>query len=266
MNFCINYRWLYWKIKPIIKVDKVITTLAKPTDNFKEYSIAARQWISITIAGRKQLNDEAVKKLGEYIDKLNSFYNQFTSDGYKTLQTSQIDHKAEKIKEITISAVKLEKDGKEISDTKQKNIFMIERWNSAYPYISTGGFFTNFSFPEYSLNLDSTGASLINSSQKSFDLLLLFLNFVFNAHNDYVYPVFQIGLGTINKSILMPIGLGFSITDRVTISGGVVPAFVKELDKLKVGDNVASQDVLDKDLSYKLISTVYFGVNINLNK
>ena len=235
--------------------------------NFKDYCIASRQWISITIAERKQLNDDAIKKLREYIDKLVGFNNQFDAEGYKTLQTSQIDHKEGKIKEITIAAVKLEIDGKEVSDTKKTNMFRIGRWNSAYPYLSTGGFFTNFSFPEYNLGIDSSGASVINSSAKKIRFSpAIFLNFVFSLHNDYIYPVFQIGLGTADKSILLPVGVGISIMDRITISGGIVPGFARQLNELKPGDRISGQTALDQDLSYKLMSTTYFGVNINLNK
>ena len=133
--------------------------------------------------------------------------------------------------------------------------------------MSAGGFFTNFSFPEYSLNIDSTGGSVINSSVKDLRFsAALFLNFVFNWHNDYIYPILQIGIGTADKSILMPIGFGISIMDRITISGGLVPGFAKELGKLKLGDHVKGQDELDKDLTFKLMSTTYFAININLNK
>lgn len=253
----------------------------KENEAFKKYCKATVSLVNILILERKQAIDESIKKLNEFNEALQKFYNQFqtlsTSSGStpfaKVLQTSQIRHDDGIIKNIYVSATKLDEDGKEHTDQAKTVNFNISRWNSMYPVVSTGSLFTNFSFPSYTI--DSTN-SLINISHKKIRATpAVYLNFYTNLlKNDYLYFFLQLGVAPINEngSILIPIGAGLSIggtgtfANRITFSGGFLPALVKELNKLTVGDKVKDNSVLRDDLSYKLLSTGYFSININLFK
>lgn len=248
---------------------------------FKKYSRTAVTLINVLIDQRKQNNDEALRKFNDFTEALQKFYNQFqslsTNSGavrfVKVLQTSQIRHDEGIIKNIFISATELDEKGKESNANAKSVVFNLSRWNSMYPIISTGSLFTNFSFPDYSV--DSTN-SIINVSQKKIRATpAMYLNFYTNfLKNNYLYFFLQFGIAPLNDngSILIPIGAGFSIggsgamANRITFSGGFMPAFVKELDKLNIGDKVKDNSILRNDLKYKFYSSGYFSININLFK
>lgn len=142
-----------------------------------------------------------------------------------------------------------------------------------YPVVSAGSLFTNVAFPAYSV--DSSN-SLVDVKRKSIRATpAVFLNFYTGIlKNDYLYLFLQFGVAPINDngSIMVPIGAGLSIggkgtlANRITFSGGFLPAFVKELNNLKIGDKIKDNSVLQNDLTYKLFTSGYFSVNFNLFK
>lgn len=250
-------------------------------ENFKKYSRASVALINVLVDQRKQNNDEALRKFNEFLDALQKFYNEFhpqaTNSGatriVKILQTSQIRHDEGIIKNIFVSATMIDEKGKENTDVAKSLVFNISRWNSMYPIVSAGSLFTNFSFPSYTI--DSLNSILDVSRKKIRATPAVYLNFYTNYFkNDYLYFFLQFGVAPLNDNggILFPIGGGFSIggsgalANRVTFSGGFLPALIKELNKLNVGDKVRDDATLKDDLSYKLYSAGYFSININIFK
>lgn len=249
--------------------------------NFKKYSMASIALINVLIDQRKQNNDEALKKFNEFLDALQKFYNEFQPQGtgsgstriVKVLQTSQIRHDDGIIKNIFVSATRIDEKGKENTAVAKSVVFNISRWNSMYPIASMGTLFTNFTFPSYTV--DSTNAIVSVSRKKIRATPAAYLNFYTNLlKNNYLYFFLQFGIAPLNEngSILIPLGVGLSIggsgslANRITFSGGFLPAFIKELSKLNVGDKVNDNSALRDDLSYKLYTTGYFSININIFK
>ena len=81
------------------------------------------------------------------------------------------------------------------------------------------------------------------------------VNFNYYMPNSPIHFLYQIGAG-INSGIPTII-TGFGIRSningikRISISGGIALTWIKELDKLKVGDEVTGTSDIDKDLKFQ---------------
>lgn len=251
------------------------------SEHFKKYCMSTVSLVNVLIEQRKQNKDDVLTKFNVYIEALQKFYSQFhvllTGSGstpfVKVLQTSQIRHDDGIIKSIYVSATKLDDDGKEHNDQGKTVNFSVSRWNSMYPIVSTGSLFTNSAFPSYTL--DSTNAVVNVSRKKIRATPALYLNFYTGLlKNDYAYFFLQVGIAPFNENgnLLVPIGVGISIggtgtlANRITLSGGFLPAFIKELNKVTVGEKLNDMSALKNDLSYKLFTTGYFSINVSLFK
>ncbi len=94
------------------------------------------------------------------------------------------------------------------------------------------------------------------------------INFNYYIPNSPIHPLYQIGIG-VNSGIPTFI-TGFGIRSninglkRLTVSGGIAMTWVKELDKLKVGNKISGTDDIDKDLKFQFRQPKpYIGIQYN---
>ncbi|MCZ4245106.1 hypothetical protein [Pedobacter punctiformis] len=153
-------------------------------------------------------------------------------------------------------------DGQEIiaSETKDKikKTLRFREFNRFIPEVYAGTAFTFIKYNTYGTTTDAAGQQFIGTPTenrlRNFNVVTM-INFNYFIEKSDLHPFFQIGAG-INTGIpALLTGAGVRINSnglkRIAISGGIAMTWVKELDKLKVGDKVAGTDDIEKDLKYQ---------------
>lgn len=179
----------------------------------------------------------------------------------------KLDEIPSKVNKISIYTLTIKESGLKLSDKAEivgieskdilKKTFRVRKFQRFVPEISVGTAYTFFKYNTYGTTKDANGQEIIASpTKKSIRNLNIttMLNFNYFISNSPINPLWQIGVG-INSEIptlLTGFGLrGVLGTNRITISGGVAMSWIKELDKLKIGDKVSGTSDIDKDLKYQ---------------
>ncbi len=166
-------------------------------------------------------------------------------------------------------------DANEIIATPQKEIMKstskFRRFQRFVPEVSVGIAYTFFKYYEYGTTTDAAGQQFVaDPTEKEIKNLNIstMVNFVYYVQNSSVHPFWQIGAG-LNAEIptlLTGFGLrGVLGTNRLTISGGIAMTWIKELDSLKVGDQISGTSDIDKDLkqNFSWPPKPYIGLQYN---
>jgi hypothetical protein len=149
-------------------------------------------------------------------------------------------------------------DKKEIISVDSKDVIRrtarIVRFNRFIPEVSVGTAYTFFQYNVYGTTSDSTGKQFVAApSKKSLKNLNIstMINFTYFTPDWLVLPFWQLGLGFNSEvpTLLTGFGLrGVLGSKRICIAGGLAMSWIKELDKLKVGDKISGTSDIDKDL------------------
>lgn len=189
---------------------------------------------------------------------------------------------ASKEGKISIYTVTIKESGYKSSENKEivsieskeliKRTVRIRKFQRFVPEVSVGTVFTFFKYNSYGTISDSTGQQFVGSPTKNTVRNLnitTMINFNYYIPNSTIHPLYQIGVG-INSGIPTVLtGFGFRSNingiKRLSISAGVAMTWIKELDKLKVGDKITGTDDIDKDYKYSSapIFTPYLGLQYN---
>ncbi len=176
---------------------------------------------------------------------------------------------------ITESGYKLS-DKEEIVSVESKNVLKrvvrFRKFQRFVPEASVGTAFTFLKYYSYGTTSDSSGQQFVGSpTENTIQNLNIttMLNFNYYIPNSSVHPLYQLGVG-INSgipTILTGLGLRSNINGvkRLTISGGIAMTWIKELDKLKVGDPISGTADIDKDYKYSTAPkfSPYLGIQYN---
>ena len=182
---------------------------------------------------------------------------------------------------ISIYTVTIKENGYKLSDNKEivsieskelmKRTVRIRKFQRFVFEVSVGTAFTFLEYNSYGTTTDSTGQQFVASPTKNTVQNLnitTMINFNYYIPNSTIHPLYQIGVG-INSgipSVLFGIGLRSNIGKKgITISGGLAMTWIKELDKLKVGDKISGTDDIDKDYKYSSAPkfSPYVGLQYN---
>jgi hypothetical protein len=190
---------------------------------------------------------------------------------------------ASKEGKISIYTVTIKESGYKSSETTKeivsieskeliKRTVRIRKFQRFVPEVSVGTAFTFLEYNTYGTTSDSTGQQFVASPTKNVVRNLnitTMINFNYYIQNSPIHPLYQIGVG-INSGIPTVLtGLGFRSSingiKRLAISGGVAMTWIKELDKLKVGDKITGTDDIDKDYKYSSAPkfSPYVGIQYN---
>jgi hypothetical protein len=138
-----------------------------------------------------------------------------------------------------------------------KRTMKIMKFQRFIPEVSVGTVFTFYKYNSYGTTSDSTGQQYIatptENTVKNINITAM-INWNLFCSNSPIHPLIQTGVG-INSGIpsfLVGGGLRFSNNskNRIRITGGLAMTWIKELDKLKVGDKVPGTADIDEDLKY----------------
>jgi hypothetical protein len=192
-----------------------------------------------------------------------------------------LDDKGVKVTEgkISICTVTIKESGyKKSSDNEivsseskeiMKRTLRFRKFQRFVPEVSVGTAFTFLEYNSYGTVSDSTGQQFVSSPTKNTLRNLnitTMLNFNYYIPDSAIHPFYQLGLGVNSGIPTILTGLGFrsniSGLRRVAIAGGIAMTWVKELDKLKVGDKITGTDDIDKD--YKYSSSPKFSPYVGL--
>ncbi|WP_131539145.1 hypothetical protein [Pedobacter nototheniae] len=169
---------------------------------------------------------------------------------------------------ISIYDVSLKETGYKLSDDQEivaaatkdklKKTLRIREFNRFIPEVYVGTAFTFIKYNTYGTVTDATGQQFIGTPTenrlRNFNVVTM-INFNYFIEKSDLHPFFQIGAG-INTGIpAFLTGAGIRINSnglkRLAVSGGIAMTWIKELDKLKVGDKISGTDDIEKDLQYQ---------------
>jgi len=178
-----------------------------------------------------------------------------------------------KLQTITVNTSGMELKNDEIvaSDKKQfmQKTIRFRRYQLLIPEVSAGIAYSFLRFPKYGTTTDAAGNSIVSSAGEDVFKKLNFtamINWVLYAHSD-VLPFIQIGVGakTDYPILLTGAGLRFNVGGKtVALSVGAASTWVKDLNKLHIGDHVAGTSDLEKDLTYTFKAPkLYAGFQYN---
>ncbi|MES2382161.1 MAG: hypothetical protein V4538_14035 [Bacteroidota bacterium] len=138
-----------------------------------------------------------------------------------------------------------------------KSNFRTRKFQRFIPEVSVGTAFTFLNYYSYGTTSDSTGQQYVGSPTenvvKNLNITTM-LNFNYYIENSPLHPFYQLGLG-INSGLptfLTGFGLRSSINGikRLAIGGGIAMTWIKELDRLKVGDKIKGTEDIEKDYKF----------------
>jgi|688.fasta_scaffold04176_23 hypothetical protein len=189
-----------------------------------------------------------------------------SNEGKISIYTVTIKESGYKSSETTKEIVSIE--SKELI----KRTVRVRKFQRFVPEVSVGTAFTFFKYNSYGTTSDSTGQQFVGSPNENMVRninITTMLNFNYYIPNSPIHPLYQLGVG-INSgipTILSGFGLRSNINGikRLAISGGIAMSWIKELDKLKVGDKISGTDDIEKDYKYGSAPkfTPYVGLQFN---
>lgn len=249
------------KVKPLIQTPR--------QTSFGHYSAAEAYWQGNDVSDKIDKHKEALAQYKQLVERLQKFTADFARDrkGYRLENSPSFDYKTKTMRNFVYEIKELDINGKDVAGSQHSAEFTIAKFQSVIPFVSTGAFYTGFRYPNYALTT-AEGANRVAETDPT-DVRVrpaVFLNFLFKTGSDWFYPLLQIGVSTGVNDFLLPVGAGIAINNRVSISGGVMIGWRKDLTKLKVGDVVKDDAELKNDLSNRGAASWFFSVNYNFIK
>ncbi len=187
---------------------------------------------------------------------------------------------ASKEGKISIYSVTIKESGYKLSDSKEivsieakevaKKSLRVRKFQRFVPEVSIGTAFTFFKYNTYGTTSDSLGVQYVASPTENLVRninITTMINFNYYIPNSSIHPLYQLGVGLNSGIPTLMSGFGLRIKTgqrRIAITGGLAMTWVKELDKLKVGDKISGTDDIDKDLTFQFAKpTGYIGIQYN---
>lgn len=152
-----------------------------------------------------------------------------------------------------------------VPKSESKTVYRIRNYSTFAPELGVGLVLASVKTPTYGVVKDASGATVVAKTKiqdREFKGALM-LNAVCRCWgNSFLYPMLQFGIAPDNDAPAIFSGLGFRFTrpKGLGIAAGGVLAWVKDLDKLRIGGPVASQAEIDADLKAQPTVKAYFTV------
>ncbi|MDJ1503595.1 hypothetical protein [Xanthocytophaga agilis] len=172
---------------------------------------------------------------------------------------------------IVVQERKLNLNGSPPSIDKTDNSFEGKlRLRAAQTFVaefSMGGFYTNMTFPEYSIKYID-GVSKIAKSDERYSVGVAgMLNLTLNAIDGLAHPLIQLGVGSGNKRPVFLAGAGMRLSWKtpIIITAGPIWHWQQVLKNgYKEDSPIADEAVLKENLEYQFVSkpNLYLGIQI----
>lgn len=197
---------------------------------------------------RKSANEKLVKKLIPFVKKLEkSIEEESDIKNYFYVRDIKLEEGKAFSTEIKINKIEIDTSKKsEIS--KSKIVFVEHDW--VHISVSTGIFYSSTTLKGFGVSDNLTITE--DNITKNNPVTAIFLNFNFGIGSRYFAPLTQIGIDPTKKRPFLLLGGGFSIpSSGIAFTGGPIWTWSPTLDKLSVGQTIASTTDLENDIQYK---------------
>lgn len=153
-----------------------------------------------------------------------------------------------------------------------KRTFKVRKFQRFVPEVSAGTVYTFFDYPKYGTSKDASGNLIVaDAGKKNINNLkyTAMINYNFFTTNSPVHFFWQIGVGVNSEVPTLLTGIGiranFAGIRRLALAGGLAFSWIKNLDKLKIGDQVTGTSDIEKDLKYEFNKKkpLYVGLQYN---
>ncbi len=223
-------------------------------------------YLDAILADKMKKHETAIAKLKELNEKLTNYCEAYENDkypeGFKRLEEDAFGFQFEKKRSYELVGVKLNENGDEIDDSKVTTTFVVRKSQGRLAvFTSLGMFYTPFEYKNYGL---AEGLVAETQGDPVYFRPALYLNFLYRLRQgDIFYPMFQVGITQGIKTPMFPIGVGFTIRDKFSVTFGPLLAFQRELDKLEIGA-MTDDATLQDDLESRIKASFYISINFRL--
>lgn len=208
-------------------------------------------------------------KLEQMVKTLESSVKERKSqehDGFYKIR--EVSFESGKILETELTIVEYEYD-KEKKDLKVKgnsyqSKIKFRKSDFIIVGVSAGIFYSSTELKTFGV---SSGEEMLITEdiiEKNNPVTATFLNLYCNVNSRYIAPLMQFGIDPTKKRPFLLAGIGIAIpAANISLSGGPLWTWDASLDKLSVGQSIASTTELENDIKYKFDSSPkgwYFGV------
>jgi len=212
---------------------------------------------NLVVAKKKRLSD-SLKSLSDMLDKYKerSLWDQAGT----SFRFASVEPSFEKIQIVTITVNQRKFDDSkepiEISDVKLSQSTLRIRHHSPFvPEVAAGVAASEIKIPKFG-TAQKDGKTVVASagSDNVRTIPTLFFNGIIRFSGEsFAYPMFQLGVGTgaDRPSLLGGIGLRFTRPRHLALSLGYAVTWFKDLDKLKLGDEVKGTADVEADLKLR---------------
>ncbi|MCE1188012.1 MAG: hypothetical protein LWX56_02635 [Ignavibacteria bacterium] len=202
----------------------------------------------------KTLLDQVKKIIDGYESKNSNYYTLLKSTKLSLEKNKQLNVQ---LKNWTIDSEK----GKILS--KQSIGFAVVPQRKLFPFFSLGTFYSAITTPQYDIQDISGRKTIVRvDNSKEFGYAALYANLVLLTWKDPNFiPFIQVGVAK-DKNYLLPVGVGVSFGETVSVSTGGVFHWYDELSTKKPGDIVGTDFSLKDD--YKTVLKVNWYVSVNI--
>lgn len=242
---------------------------AKDTLYFFKFSAATAASVKREVNSSLDEYNKIIDVFENLLTQLDTFLQKYPKDNddYRLEGNHMFDWEYKKLKIVNYNFTPLNAGGSEDISKKTTAKFTMAKDQRIVPFVSTGLLYTDFFYRNYAVKTES-GVNLVAETDRTVVRIrpALYLNCLFKTSGDVVYPFIQLGISTGVNDAIFPFGVGLSIRNDFSISGGGVFGYHKDLTSLKPGDMVTDDATLKSDLSNKPLVSWYFSINYNLTK
>jgi hypothetical protein len=209
------------------------------------------------IAKKKRLSD-SLKSLSDMLDKYKE--RSLWDDAGTSYRFASVEPSFEKIQIVAVTVNKRKFDDSkepiEISDVKLSQSTLRIRHHSPFvPEVAAGVAASEIKIPKFgTAQKDGKTVVATAGSDNVRTIPALFFNGIIRFSGEsFAYPMFQLGVGTgaDRPSLLGGIGLRFTHPRHLALSLGYAVTWFKDLDKLKLGDEVKGTADVEADLKLR---------------
>lgn len=244
---------------------------------FKQYSQVIARVLARTTTADFKTQDEVVSKFSALIKSLTTHLGTFTEletvnhekIWFKKLDEVTISKATPKLKDYTLILTPKKSDGTSETDASKlvKASFQLALQKNFVPFVSTSAIFSPLAFPNYAVQIDPSGKTIIGTTNPTRIvprpvLFLNFLNRFGKADPDDLAWHLQIGFGTVDKNYLIPVGVGLLIGGKISVSGGFLGTLSQDLKAKGPGQPVKDDTELKNLLGDHFRGSYYFSLNI----
>jgi hypothetical protein len=216
--------------------------------------------------------DSMIKQIQEEMDEADK--NRLDDDYF--VEKGYVESEPGKITTVDIHVVQnnvqFQTDNSTITITKQELLsssLKVRPYSTLVAEAGVGVAFANLIFPKYAVATINNRQEVVGAGADRVSIIpMTVLNIYPAAFKSSIYPLLQLGMGTGQGRPTLFFGTGLRFLrpfNRVTITGGAVWTWRRELNDLAIGSEVTGPADVEKDLTYHFrdIPRPYLGIQYN---